>query len=383
MEHYTETTINYEENNMDINNSYFESSTDTWLPALPLPHSAVMLVLDTSHSMWGQGLTDLQRSLAAFFHTISNENCPNAQIDIAAVSMGDNLGVLEDFTPFESSNLPKLKIRPKGDTPLGAALTLALDEIEKQTARYRSSGTPQVTPQLIVLSDGKSSDNYAHAVSRLRTLINRGKIFSRVIALGNSPDINILTQVASEQVIHADYGSMRGAFTKVGSAVSHTYEEEAPQVIMAEAQPLQPDARNKEYILDGSNILHWAGRKSVSLKNVTAITKELAQHGIQFKVVFDASAPHILNKSKERTMYENLLNNHPDKFFQIPAGTVADKFILLYAEEHPDCMIITNDLYRDHAAEHPWVKKAPRRISGMVMGERLYIPQLNMNISLK
>ena len=82
-------------------------------------------------------------------------------------------------------------------------------------------------------------------------------------------------------------------------------------------------------------------------------------------------------------MYENLLNNHPDKFFQIPAGTVADKFILLYAEEHPDCMIITNDLYRDHAAEHPWVKKAPRRISGMVMGERLYIPQLNMNISLK
>ena len=367
-------------NNMEFKNTPYELITsENCTPAFALPHCAVMLVLDTSHSMWGQGLADLQLSLKAFFGTIARENFPNAQLHIAAVSMGDNFGMLEEFTPFAQSTLPGMKIRPKGNTPLGAALTLALDKIEAQTALWKNAGVSRVTPQLVILSDGKSSDDFSAAVYRLRQMTGQNRLFSRAIALGNSPDMGVLTQIASEKVISAGYGSMRHAFTEVGDAVSQTYEAEAPQVIMAEHAQAAPRS-GVEYILDGSNILHWAGQKNVSLKNILAITTELDRQKIPFKVVFDASAPHILNKNGERTVYEELLHNRPEEFLQVPAGTVADKFILLHAEEDSRRMIITNDRYLDHEAEHPWIRKSPRRISGMVIGGKIYIPKINMSV---
>ena len=43
-------------------------------------------------------------------------------------------------------------------------------------------------------------------------------------------------------------------------------------------------------------------------------------------------------------------------------------------------MIITNDLYRDHKAAHPWAPESPRLLSGMVIGGKLYIPKINMSV---
>ena len=381
MENFDTNTFNCGENNMNHFDTCLENNAaGNYLPGFLLPHCPVMLVLDTSHSMWGRGLADLQGSLAAFFRTVTQENFPNAEIDIAAVSMGDNLGMLEEFTPFTRSSLPTLKIRPKGDTPLGAALTLALDKIEAQTALNKSAGIQQVTPQLIILSDGKSSDDFSAAVSRLRTMISQGKIFSRAIALGDSPDMQILEAIASEKVLSAGYGSMRSAFTEVGSAVSQTYEEEAPQVIMADNSGTPPCGT--EYILDGANIICWNGKQNATLKILFAVTDELKRRGNPFKVVFDASTPYILPPGKERQFYRELIDKRLPEYSQAPANTKADIFILTYAGENSKCMIISNDRYLDHKEEFPWIRKSDRRVPGMVMGEKLYIPKLNMNIFL-
>ena len=370
------------ENNMDHFDNCFENNNNC-TPGFLIPHCPVMLVLDTSHSMWGQGLADLQSSLAAFFRTISQENFPNAEIDIAAVSMGDNLGMLEEFTPFTRSSLPSLKIRPKGGTPLGSALNLALDKIEAQIAFYQASGISRVTPQLIVLSDGKSSDSFTAAVSRLRTMLNQGKIFSRAIALGNAPDMLTLEQIASDRVLSAGYGSMRNAFTEVGSAVSRTYENEAPKVIMAENDGAAVPPNGTEYILDGANIICWNGKQNATLKILFAVTDELKRRGNPFKVVFDASTPYILPPGKERQFYRELIDKRLPEYSQAPANTKADIFILTYAGENSKCMIISNDCYRDHKEEFPWIKKSPRRISGMIMGGKLCIPQMNMSVPVK
>ncbi len=375
-------SFNKGENNMEINNTSYELiACDNYAPAFTLPCCSVMLVLDTSHSMWGQGLADLQLSLKAFFRTIARENFPNAQIHIAAVSMGDNFGMLEEFTPFADSTLPGMKIRPKGSTPLGAALDLALDKIEAQSTHWKNAGISQVTPQLVILSDGKSSDDFSAALQRLRQMIGQNKIFSRAIALGKSPDMGVLSQIASQEVISAGYGTMRNAFTQVGGAVSQTYEAEAPQVIMAEHAQSAPRS-GVEYILDGSNIASWQSHQKPDLKTVLAVTGELERRNQPFKVVFDASLRHKI-REEERHLYEKLLKDRPQEFLQVPAKTEADEFILLYAEENPNRMIITNDLYRDHRAAHPWAPESPRLLSGMVIGGKLYIPKINMTVPVE
>ena len=101
-----------------MNENVNEMNIGTFDLANAMPHCAVILVLDTSHSMWGQGFTDMMASLKAFYKTITDIQFLNAKVDIAAVSMGDNLCMLEEFTPFHSSDLPNRSIRPKGDTQL-------------------------------------------------------------------------------------------------------------------------------------------------------------------------------------------------------------------------------------------------------------------------
>lgn len=88
-----------EEDGSIINGSrlYLNSGETTEAELFPLenllPHCPVILVLDTSHSMWGEGLRDLNDSIQMFYQTIRREQFPNSRIDIAAVSMGDPGGV--------------------------------------------------------------------------------------------------------------------------------------------------------------------------------------------------------------------------------------------------------------------------------------------------
>ena len=158
-----------------------------------LPHCAVILVLDTSHSMWGAGLRDMMRSLDHFYKTIQAEQFLNARIDIAAVSMGDNLRMLEEFIPLEHSTLPGMTIRPKGDTPIGQALNLALDQLAEQEAAYRRKGWSSVTPQLLLLSDGQANvgPSSAQELGRLgRGLVKEGVSVSTVGVGSDYNDIN-------------------------------------------------------------------------------------------------------------------------------------------------------------------------------------------------
>ena len=49
-----------------MNNSAQINDANSFSLAQIVPHCPVMLVLDTSHSMWGKGLSDMTRSLKAF-----------------------------------------------------------------------------------------------------------------------------------------------------------------------------------------------------------------------------------------------------------------------------------------------------------------------------
>ena len=366
-------TYNYGENTMT--NNYF--STNNYAIANKIPHCPVILVLDTSHSMWGKGLADLKHSLQAFFDKIGQENNFSEFIDIAAVSMGDNLGMIEEFTPFQLSTLPALNIRPKGDTPLGAALDLAMQKLEAQLAHYQTGNIKSVTPQMIVLSDGKSSDDHSFAVNRLNAMVKSGRLLCRTIALGDSPDMRILNQIGATVI--ANDNSMPEAFADAGEMVSQVYEEEIPEVIMGNPVAEQIPC-GTEYIIDGANVL-YSGRKDPSLRRIIALSREFMQKSIPFRIIFDATTPHRHLKHKwEKQYYEKLFRDYPEHFYQAPAGHKADDFILQYTAAKPECVIITQDLYRDYRDRY---REARRRVIGVMdLNDILLLPEINMNIKV-
>ncbi|MGN0867677.1 MAG: VWA domain-containing protein [Oligosphaeraceae bacterium] len=378
-------------------------------------HCPVILVLDTSHSMWGNGLKDMQASLHEFHQTLQSEMIPHACIDIAAVSMGDNLGMLEEFTPFPNSRLHMLNIRPKGSTPIGGALELALGRLEKQKEAYRTQGTPYATPHLILLSDGrKSSDDFSGAAQKIRNACAAGELFCRVIPMGSSPDYAVLTQIGGTNVIIPRDGKLLHAFADVGRDVSQTYVQEARRCLPAStpssaAQPAaaarkdapssttpsaphaasQPREEEEIYLLDGTNIMMWDKLNSgCDLRPLLSLTEELTRRNKNFYVFFDASTPHILRKGKhpeQEKLFHKLLQEQSNQFKEVPAGRQADNFLLQTADNYQNALIISNDRYRDHIQAHPWLKQAKeqgRLLKGMIVGNSLCINGENTNFTI-
>ena len=367
------------------------------LPALQIPHGPVMLVLDTSHSMWGRGMQDQQDALRAFHKALCALEFSDSRIEIAAVGMGDDLRVLQPFKPLAESTIGTLPIRPKGGTPIGGALRLALDELRRWTETLRMRGEGVATPQLLILSDGKSSDDFTAEADEIRRKTAEGSLCCRAIATGDTPDLVALSRIAGTCVDQPDYGRLREMFAKIGEKVSQTYEDAVPSILMAETSP-EPGGIGVEVpantvgklagrtiLVDGTNVCFW-GRNgaTASLAPILALARALDAAGADWQACFDASTRHHLAKSGtgDETEYEALLRSRPDHFVEAPGGTCADEFLLSAASAEQTAVIISNDFYRDHEADYPFVKDKSRFIRGGVFRDQLCIPHLGIRCAL-
>lgn len=375
---------------------------DNLLPALPIPHCPVMLILDTSHSMWGQGMLDQQDALRAFQKTLHAHEFTDSRIEIAAVGMGDDLRVLQPFTPLAESAVGTMTIRPKGNTPIGGALRLALDELSRWTEELRRRGEGIATPQLLLLSDGKSSDDFSAEAAAIRKAVDEGRLACRAVALGERPDLASLAQFAGAAVDCPDYGRLRETFTHIGEAVSKTYEETVPDILVPsndskksgwpESDP--PTARRlggghlsgRVILVDGTNVCFWNGKnKAASLTPVLALAKALDAERADWQMCFDASTRHHLAKQRrgDDAAYEELLRARPERFAEAPAGIRADIFLLEAADADGRALIITQDRYRDHEARYPFVRDAKRVYRGGVFHGQLCVPDLGIRCAVE
>ena len=303
--------------------------------------------------------------------------------------------MLEEFVPLEQSHLSELNIRPKGDTPIGAALNLALDQLSAQEAVYRRNKWSFVTSQLLILSDGKSSDETESAITRLQKLTCANRLLCRGIAVGDDPDMKVLSAIAGDKVMLPEQGAMHHAFAEVGRLIFREYEAEAErEVETAEnAETRVSSVAGTEipghsdsavsFLLDGSNMMHWDERHSdVILKYLLAVTRRLDADGRCYLAFFDASAQHRL-PATDLAEYENLLQFRPEQFRRVPAGTRADDFLLFAADSTPSCRIMTNDRFRDYEEKYPWLQTGRNRlIPGMLLNGMIFFPSIRLKISL-
>lgn len=134
-------------------------------------HVACVFLLDASGSMdANDAIGKLNEGLRVFRdQTIMNpefDEHTKACIDVAIVSFGATVQLLQDFIPVSEMIPPTLTAH--GGTPLGAALNKALDMVGEQKAKYNTLGTPYFRPWIFVITDGEPNDSYADAVQRLK-----------------------------------------------------------------------------------------------------------------------------------------------------------------------------------------------------------------------
>ena len=178
-------TSSYEED-------YFSNSED--FVNNPSPRVPVCLCLDTSGSMQGKPIEELNEGIKTFYYAIKNDEIAVLAAEIAIVTFGfDGIKKVEDFSTIENKVPPVLKAR--GYTPMGEGVNLALDLLENRKVQYKNAGIDYYQPWLVLMTDGRPTgdeNELMRAIKRTNSLIKDKKLTIFPIAIGADADMKVL-----------------------------------------------------------------------------------------------------------------------------------------------------------------------------------------------
>ena len=140
------------------------------------PRAPTAIICDTSSSMAGAPLAELQRGLEQFFDAIAKDELASLRVDSLVVRCGEPVETLVPFGAAEPGEKPVLPVlTAAGRTPLGLAVRHAIAEVQARRAEYRRCALGSFRPMVLVLSDGEPNDEgWEVAADELRALAERG-----------------------------------------------------------------------------------------------------------------------------------------------------------------------------------------------------------------
>jgi len=130
-------------------------------------------------------------------------------------------------------------------------------------------------------------------------------------------------------------------------------------------RPAKSSKRKAGYVVDGSNVMYWAGN-GPDIGSVSAVVQRMKATGKNFHVFFDASVGYkLFDRHASAKELAKGLNLDTALVTIVPGGTNADVFILKYASRHRDT-VVSNDQFKDNAK----LAKGLPRMRGAVSGGR-------------
>ena len=159
----------------------------------PTPRVPITLCLDTSYSMSGKPISELREGAALFYKSVFDDEIARYSAEISIVTFG-NGGVqrVADFGPVE--RIPKMPLVAGGNTPMGKAVCDALDILEKRKQEYQTTGVDYYQPWLVLMTDGKPTDDVNEAIKRVVSMVNQKKLTVFPIGIGAAADMETLGQ---------------------------------------------------------------------------------------------------------------------------------------------------------------------------------------------
>lgn len=161
----------------------------------PSPRCACMVILDTSGSMDGDAIRELNSGIGHFIASVQQDEVAAYSVEIAVITAGAKITEILPFTT--ANNIDGItEFSAYGCTPLGQATELALKRLEQRKKEYKRSGIAYYQPWLVIISDGAPTDTYSAAAQQAKALSEQRKLV--VLPIGvDGADLNILGQFSS------------------------------------------------------------------------------------------------------------------------------------------------------------------------------------------
>jgi uncharacterized protein YegL len=124
-----------------------------------------LLLLDTSGSMGGMPIQQLNEGVLTLKSELVNDALASKRVEVAMVTFGP-VSLQSDFSTVD--NFFPQPLSAEGDTPIGAAVTMGIDMIAKRKQVYKENGVGYYKPWIILITDGAPTDNWSHAAQLVK-----------------------------------------------------------------------------------------------------------------------------------------------------------------------------------------------------------------------
>lgn len=162
--------------------THYELATQNDLIENPSPRCPCMVVLDTSSSMSGAPITQLNEGMQTFLQALNEDEVAACSVEVGVITAGSSV---REELPFTSAlNIDGCNsFSAGGMTPLGGAVNLALQKLEERKAEYKRAGVPYYQPWLVIISDGEPNDSWQAAAAQAKQLSSQNKLVSLVVGV--------------------------------------------------------------------------------------------------------------------------------------------------------------------------------------------------------
>jgi len=197
----------------------------------PEPRCPCLLLLDTSGSMNGKPIAELNAGLRVFQEELNADSMAAQRVEVAIMTFGP-VNVLSDFQTADMFHPPTLS--PTGDTPMGSAIMQGLDMLEARKNIYKQAGVAYYRPWVFLITDGAPTDSYLAAAERVRQGDNSSKKSFSFFAVGvEGADMTKLAQICSPDrpPLKLQGLSFRELFTWLSSSLGGVARSQPGQLV--------------------------------------------------------------------------------------------------------------------------------------------------------
>lgn len=176
--------------------------------AVDKDHMSVLIAIDTSGSVSGDAISNINANLNNFARIICQDPVAAKCVDVCVISFDDRVQVIQDWVPVK--DMRSFELTCGGCTDLNGAVLTGIQKIRDRSRLYRAQGIVERKPYLIVMTDGfdtvTGNVNEAAKLAAERISENKLKLWFLGYGSYDQDAAAKLTHAQGNRVFHVEGG---------------------------------------------------------------------------------------------------------------------------------------------------------------------------------